>query len=491
ALLLPYFSLGGAFYNPTTDHWCKVPELENSTWTVGQQLNYSIPWEDHGGRQELSQCRVLVRDYKNVSALPWSDQLLSTQHHRRRPFTVQTLYGRRWVISVCAVLFAITSLGSALAPLYSLVLAGRFVLGMIHSIIGPAYVQGLEACPSHLRTTFGLLSTAPFAVTGMLFGAWAYFLREWRTLQLVCTAPVVLLLLQIPFMPESPRWLMLKGRCEEAAEALLKAARWHGVKLPSRTRLVSMLEKFRLESSDGGKDVGSYEEEEQNQNTSDDEEQQNEEGVKWPRRNNSIKDEEERKSTDPFLYMILSSLMEIPGYTCFTPVVARYGRRNVLAFNFAVCAVAILTILATPASYTWMVFSLALVGKLFITGSYGLLYLASSELFPTCVRSRGLNLSSMMARLGSIVSPFIIKVLATTHWWAPSVMFGVCAGVGSVFALLLPDSTHKPMTDTVDQMELLYGSKSHSSSSIEKGVKKKNKEEEGELEGVSATTPLN
>ncbi|KAK4287414.1 hypothetical protein Pmani_039514 [Petrolisthes manimaculis] len=111
--------------------------------------------------------------------------------------------------------------------------------------------------------------------------------------------------------------------------------------------------------------------------------------------------------------MILSSLMEIPGYTGFTPVVARYGRRNVLAFNFAVCAVAILTILATPASYTWMVFSLALVGKLFITGSYGLLYLASSELFPTCVRSRGLNLSSMMARLGSILSPFIIKVLVS------------------------------------------------------------------------------
>ncbi|KAK4287413.1 hypothetical protein Pmani_039513 [Petrolisthes manimaculis] len=92
-------------------------------------------------------------------------------------------------------------------------------------------------------------------------------------------------------------------------------------------------------------------------------------------------------------------------------------------------------------------------------------------------------------------------------------MFGVCAGVGSVFALLLPDSTHKPMTDTVDQLELLYGAKSHSSNSIEKGVKKEEllygakshssssiekgvkkeeeEEEEGELEEVSATTPLN
>lgn len=48
-------------------------------------------------------------------------------------------------------------------------------------------------------------------------------------------------------------------------------------------------------------------------------------------------------------------------------------------------------------------------------------------------------------------------------------LFGVCAGLGSVFALLLPDSSNKPMTDTIDQLELLYGSRASSSSSIEKG----------------------
>ncbi len=43
-MLLPYFSLGGVFYNPAVDHWCSVPELENSTWTEEQKRNYSIPW---------------------------------------------------------------------------------------------------------------------------------------------------------------------------------------------------------------------------------------------------------------------------------------------------------------------------------------------------------------------------------------------------------------------------------------------------------------
>lgn len=51
-------------------------------------------------------------------------------------------------------------------------------------------------------------------------------------------------------------------------------------------------------------------------------------------------------------------------------------------------------------------------------------------------------------------------------------LFGAGAGAGTFFALLLPDSSNKPMADTVEQLELMYGSSSRTSSSnsIEKGV---------------------
>lgn len=52
------------------------------------------------------------------------------------------------------------------------------------------------------------------------------------------------------FMDESPRWLMLQGRLEEAAKTLRKAARWHRVTLPPQKELVVLLEKFKLEVSD-------------------------------------------------------------------------------------------------------------------------------------------------------------------------------------------------------------------------------------------------
>ncbi|XP_042208340.1 organic cation transporter protein-like [Homarus americanus] len=535
ALLLPYFSLGGAFYNPAVDHWCRVPQLDNSSWTLEQRLNYSIPREESGGR---SQCRMFVRDYGAVEGVPWTPDLQTSPEEAATlqiqdcdswqydtsifsttvsmewdlvcgkaslsPFFqsfyffgtavgeplmgfIADRYGRRRVVIASTLIFVLTATSSALVPLYSLVLAGRFVLGMIHPIIGPSYIQGMEACPAKLRTVLGLLSTTPFAITGMLFGMWAYFIRDWRNLQLLCTFPVAFLLLQIPFMDESPRWLMMQERYEEATKILRKAARWQGVSLPQHKELVELLNKFKLENEAerrpavSGSSLGAS----------------RRLAIWWQDITVLVRTTTLRRitiglfgcwfctgltywgmslsgttfSNDPFLYMVLSSLMEIPGYSGFTPVVARFGRRLVLSVNFAVCAAAILTILVTPSSYTWMIFSLALVGKLFITGSYGVLYLAASELFPTCVRSRGLSLSSLMARLGSIVSPFIIKVLAASHWWAPSVMFGVCAAVGSLMALLLPESNHKPMPDTVEQLELLYGSRSSSTSSIgEKGA---------------------
>lgn len=81
--------------------------------------------------------------------------------------------------------------------------------------------------------------------------------------------------------------------------------------------------------------------------------------------------------------------------------------------EFSVCFIDIIftTSVYFFLGWTWVIFSLALVGKFFITGSYNLLYLVSSEVFPTCVRSRGLNLSSTMARVSSILSPFIIQIM--------------------------------------------------------------------------------
>ena len=47
-------------------------------------------------------------------------------------------------------------------------------------------------------------------------------------------------------------------------------------------------------------------------------------------------------------------------------------------------------------------------GKFFISGAYSISYLVSAEIFPTSIRNAGLGLCSVMARVGSILCPYVL-----------------------------------------------------------------------------------
>lgn len=51
---------------------------------------------------------------------------------------------------------------------------------------------------------------------------------------------------------------------------------------------------------------------------------------------------------------------------------------------------------------------LEMLGKLGVTAAFCVVYAVTSELFPTVVRNMAMGTCSMTARIGSIVSPFII-----------------------------------------------------------------------------------
>ena len=56
--------------------------------------------------------------------------------------------------------------------------------------------------------------------------------------------------------------------------------------------------------------------------------------------------------------------------------------------------------------------SSALIAKFSISASYAIIRFYSSELFNESVRARYLSNCSLMARLGSIIAPFIIGVVS-------------------------------------------------------------------------------
>ena len=56
---------------------------------------------------------------------------------------------------------------------------------------------------------------------------------------------------------------------------------------------------------------------------------------------------------------------------------------------------------------SWLLIGLAMFGKLCITASYAIIYVLTAEIFPTVVRNVGVGSSSMVARIGGALAPFI------------------------------------------------------------------------------------
>ena len=59
----------------------------------------------------------------------------------------------------------------------------------------------------------------------------------------------------------------------------------------------------------------------------------------------------------------------------------------------------------TPMVGSIMLFSL--IGKFAVSTAFALLYVYTSELFPTEARNKGMGISSVLARIGGMLAPFV------------------------------------------------------------------------------------
>ena len=151
--------------------------------------------------------------------------------------------GRRPVLQIAAVLFAVSAIASAVAPDYVTLVVARMLGGFgvgAALIVAPMYIAEMAPPASRGRfVSFNQLnivvgiSAAFFSnylilTLGESGAAWTEALRlgewNWRWMLGIETLPAVAYLLALSAVPESPRWLAMRGRDAEATEVLGRVA---------------------------------------------------------------------------------------------------------------------------------------------------------------------------------------------------------------------------------------------------------------------------
>ena len=133
-------------------------------------------------------------------------------------------YGRRPVLLVNAVLFGVFAVLTGMANGQVLFLVARFVVGVavgVASMLTPLYIA--ELAPPKIRGALVTLNQLAI-VTGIVVAYYVDYLfsgsSNWRAMFISAVIPSVILLVALVFLPESPRWLVVRERVEEAFRIL-------------------------------------------------------------------------------------------------------------------------------------------------------------------------------------------------------------------------------------------------------------------------------
>ncbi|XP_062858536.1 solute carrier family 22 member 16 [Trichomycterus rosablanca] len=380
----------------------------------------------------------------------------------RRPILIAT--------SLCQFAFGITV---AFTGNYYFFVVMRFLLAMVSSgYLVVVFVYVTEFTGSKVRTWTSMHVHAAFAVGIMVVALVGYLVRVWWIYQIVLTLSTSPFLLYCWKFPETPFYLMAKGRHQETQELLDTMARFNG--LEPRMKVSELIEENKKALKNGHLD---------------------ETKLETPERKLSILDMfgswkmAGRSATcwaiwfigslgyyvfslgsvnlggNQYINLFLAGAVELPSYLIGCYAMDRVGRKLTCAPALLLSGVACMLIIAVPQDSEILAVVLSMTGKFAIAIAFGLIYLYTCELYPTIIRSLAVGSGSMTCRVGSVVAPFCVY-LADIWIYLPQIIVGILSFIIGVLTFFLPETLGEPLTSTLEEAEAL-GSKTNKKNSGE------------------------
>lgn len=343
---------------------------------------------------------------------------------------------------------------------YYLFVVLRFLLAMVSSgYLVVVFVYVTEFTGIKVRTWTSMHVHAAFAVGIMVVALTGYCVRVWWIYQIIlstCTAPFLLFCWKFP---ETPFYLLAKGRYSEAQSLLDTMARVNGIEC--RLRAEELMEP---EEKNGTAPLQK-------------EAQQNEKKLSildlfgsWRMAGRTctvwaiwfigslgyyvFSLGSVSLGGNQYVNLFLVGLVELPSYLIGCFAMDRIGRKRTCAPALILGSVACILIIVVPDNIQALTIALSMIGKFSIAIAFGLIYLYTCELYPTIIRSLAVGSGSMMCRVGSVVAPFCVY-LADVWQYLPQLIVGIFAFIIGVLTFLLPETLGKPLTSTLEEAEAL------------------------------------
>ncbi|KAF7653600.1 hypothetical protein LDENG_00081130, partial [Lucifuga dentata] len=318
-------------------------------------------------------------------------------------------FGRRSVLIWSYFQLAVVGCSSALSPSYSAYCVFRFLSGTaVSGIILNAVSLKVEWIPTKSRTIVGTLTSFFFTFGQMILAGLAYWLRDWRKLQIAVSIPHFLYFAYSWWYFESARWLVLNRRSEEAMKSLHRVARINGKP--------EMIEKLTLEvlESHMKKEI------ESSHSTFTAYDLLRTRGMRrisiclmavWFSTSFAyygVAMDLQKFGVSIYMMQIIFGAVDIPAKLVALGMLSYLGRRVSQAICLFLSALVIFANIFVPTDLQKLRTTLACLGKAFTSASFTTVYLYTGELYPTVIRQTGMGFVSTMARVGSMAAPAVL-----------------------------------------------------------------------------------
>ncbi|XP_052207789.1 organic cation/carnitine transporter 4-like isoform X2 [Diospyros lotus] len=365
--------------------------------------------------------------------------------------------GRKGSLIAVCVLNAAFGCLTALAPDFWTYALLRLLTGFSTGGVGLcAFVLATEPVGPTKRGAAGMSTFYFFSCGIAMLSGIAYIFQSWRALYIASSIPSILFLIAVvPFLSESPRWYLIRGKLNLAMKTMQGIAKSNGKHLPEGVILAL--------------------EEETNENTTTANAQEKQaiagsviDVIRFPLTRvrlflsvginflcsvvyYGLSLNVVNLETNLYLNVFLNAVAEMPAFLLTAILLDKIGRKPLAIgtqwFSGFFCIIGGLV----GGNGAWKVVRIV-CGFWGIFGmgvTYNLLFIYTVELFPTVVRNTALGCATQAAQMGAILTPFVVVV----GGWMQFAVFGLCGLVGGLLAFCLPETLNRPLYDTLGGMD--------------------------------------